>query len=123
MVSSKQVLIGTSGFNYSSWRGTFYPENLPSKDWLEYYSGRYPTVEINNSFYVAVRKSTYQKWYSQTPSDFSFVIKGHRMITQLKKLHEIDEPVELFFDACSGLFICTMTNRTLFVLVRCDHPI
>ncbi len=99
----KAVLIGTSGFNYSSWRGKFYPHDLPYKEWLSYYSQRFRTVEINNSFYVTVRKETYEKWYRETPPDFSFVIKGHRMITQLKKLHEVEQQVDQFFQNASGL--------------------
>jgi uncharacterized protein YecE (DUF72 family) len=98
-----KVLIGTSGFNYRDWRSKFYPEDLPQREWLHYFSEHFTTVEINNSFYVGVRKTTYEKWYSETPSDFAFVIKGHRLITQLKKLHDVGEPVEQFFEAASGL--------------------
>ena len=92
-----KIFIGTSGYNYRGWKGQFYPEDLPQKKWLEYYTTRFSAVEINNSFYVSVRSTTFANWYLETPKDFSFIIKGHRFITQLKKLNDVEEPVEFFF--------------------------
>lgn len=97
------LFLGTSGYNYKEWRGKFYPEKLPQKQWLYYYAEQYDTVEINNSFYSSVKKETYENWYNQTPKEFTFVIKGHRYITQLKKLQDVEEPVALFFSNAKAL--------------------
>lgn len=99
----KKVWIGTSGYNYRDWRGIFYPEKLPQREWLPFYARQFPTVEINNSFYTTVKAETYSHWYSQTPAQYPFAIKGHRYITQMKKLKEIEEPVKLFFENARAL--------------------
>ncbi len=99
----QKLFLGTSGYNYREWKEKFYPPEMPQREWLAYYAKHFDTVEINNSFYVAVRKETYEKWYSQTPNNFHFVIKGHRYITQLKKLQDVGEAVETFFIAAEGL--------------------
>ncbi|MGE5041464.1 MAG: DUF72 domain-containing protein, partial [Candidatus Levyibacteriota bacterium] len=74
---------------------------LSQRKWLSFYAEQFSTVEINNSFYVSVKPETYEKWYRETPGDFVFTIKGHRYITQFRKLKDVEEPVELFF---SGVF-------------------
>jgi uncharacterized protein YecE (DUF72 family) len=66
------VRIGISGWRYAPWRGTFYPEDLPQKDELSYAASKFPTVEINGSFYSLQRPSSYQRWYAQTPANFVF---------------------------------------------------
>ncbi|HVT01418.1 MAG TPA: DUF72 domain-containing protein [Patescibacteria group bacterium] len=92
-----KIIVGTSGFNYKSWRGDFYPAELPQTEWLKFYASKFNSVEINNSFYVTVKPATYKNWNEQTPSDFQFVVKGHRFITQLKKLKDVEDSVDLFF--------------------------
>lgn len=92
-----RLFIGTSGYNYPDWKGIFYPKGLVQKDWLSYYSQVFQTVEINNSFYTSVKQETYKQWYQQTPEDFVFAVKGHRFITQMKKLHGVAEAVNHFF--------------------------
>jgi uncharacterized protein YecE (DUF72 family) len=98
-----KVFIGTSGYNYRDWKERFYPPDLPSREWLRYFATQFPTVEINNSFYVATKQETYTRWYDMTPPDFQFSIKGHRMITQYKKLLHVEEEVALFFMNASAL--------------------
>jgi uncharacterized protein YecE (DUF72 family) len=98
-----RLFIGTSGYNYKEWKEKFYPRGLPQTKWLAYYASQFNTVEINNSFYTSVKKETYEKWYEQTPPEFTFVIKGHRYITQYKKLKNVGESVEQFFAQASGL--------------------
>jgi len=56
------VYIGTSGFSYAEWKGKFYPEDLPQRDWLSYYAERFDTVEINASFYATIGKAQYKRW-------------------------------------------------------------
>lgn len=93
-----KIYIGTSGYNYKSWRGDFYPEKLTQKEWLKFYSEKFNSVEINNSFYTTISQKTYKNWLEITPKNFGFVIKGHRYITQYKKLKNVDEEVGHFFD-------------------------
>jgi len=91
------LLIGTSGYNYGHWRGPFYPEELPARQWLSYYARTFPTVELNVTFYRLPRRSTFAGWYEQTPPDFTFAIKGSRLITHLKRLADVEEDTRRFF--------------------------
>lgn len=93
-----RVFIGTSGWQYRSWRGLFYPQNLPQKDWFRYYSKYFDSVEVNSTFYRQTKASTFEKWQEQTPRGFVFSIKGHRFITHIKRLKDVEEPVKLFFE-------------------------
>src|SRR5215468_12228881 len=70
-----RVWIGTSGWTYSSWKGVFYPSDLPSRHYLEFYAREFPTTEVNYSFYHLPRPSTYEKWAAQAPDSFLFASK------------------------------------------------
>jgi len=85
-----ELFVGTSGWVYGYWEGIFYPEDLPSKDKLKYFSQYFKTTEINYSFYHLPRPSTYQNWYKQTPADFIFAVKASRFITHIKKLSGVN---------------------------------
>jgi len=98
-----KFFIGTSGWVYSHWDGVFYPENLPSKDKLKYFSQHFNTAEINYSFYHLPRLSTYQNWYRQTPQDFIFAVKTSRFITHIKRLKGIKEAWKTFLENASNL--------------------
>ncbi len=93
----KMIRIGTSGWSYPEWRGSFYPPGLPARKHLAYLAERLPTVELNGSFYSLQRPTSYQSWYDQTPDDFCFAVKGGRYITHLKRLRNIDTAVANFF--------------------------
>lgn len=95
----KKVLIGTSGYAYKHWKERFYPKDLSSNKWLDFYSKYFKTVEINASFYHSLKKETYIKWKDTTPTDFNFFIKGHRFITGVKRLKEVSDFTNFFFDA------------------------
>jgi uncharacterized protein YecE (DUF72 family) len=97
------IYIGTSGFSYSAWKGKFYPEDLPQNEWLSFYAKTFETLEINASFYGTIGKAQYTRWHDQTGKDFKFAVKGHRLITQMKKLHEIDDAVKQFIYQTAGL--------------------
>ena len=92
------LYIGTSGWNYKHWRGVFYPEGLPVGRWLEHYIKFFNCVELNVTFYRLVKKETFQNWREKTPGDFYFVTKGSRFITHIKKLKDINQPLNLFLD-------------------------
>ncbi|HME42480.1 MAG TPA: DUF72 domain-containing protein [Syntrophorhabdales bacterium] len=88
--------IGTSGWQYSHWKGIFYPEQLKSKDWLQFCAQHLNTLELNVTFYRQVRSSTFQKWYDTVPADFLFSVKMSRFITHIKRLNVEEESVRRF---------------------------
>jgi uncharacterized protein YecE (DUF72 family) len=83
--------IGTSGYSYKEWKGTFYPEDLKAADMLPFYAGRLGTVEINNTFYRMPTKKLLEGWASQVPDSFRFVLKVSQKITHFKRLKDVEE--------------------------------
>ena len=98
MLRQHTIHIGTSGWSYKHWRGTFYPENIKVKDHFRYYREHFNTVEINNTFYRLPKKETFMQWKTQVAEDFVFIIKASRYITHMKKLHDPEESTSLFLD-------------------------
>jgi uncharacterized protein YecE (DUF72 family) len=92
------IRIGTSGWYYDHWRGRFYPEDLPKSEWLKYYTTKFDTVELNNTFYHLPREQTIKKWHKVAPADFLFAVKASRYITHIKKLKNTEEGLERFFE-------------------------
>jgi uncharacterized protein YecE (DUF72 family) len=98
------IYIGTSGWNYKHWRDdVFYPTGLPQKKWLSHYVQFYNIVELNVTFYRLVPKTTFQKWYKETPGDFLFVAKGSRYITHIKRLKDVKGALHIFLKNVAGL--------------------
>lgn len=83
-----QIHIGTSGWHYPHWKGPFYPRQLASKDFLEFYRGHFTTVELNNSFYRLPEEATFTLWREAVPAGFIFAVKASRYLTHLKKLKD-----------------------------------
>lgn len=98
-----QFFIGTSGWSYGHWRGNFYPHDLPSNQFFNFYSKKFNTVEINSSFYHLPRESTFEKWYNQSPKNFLFAVKGSKFISHQKRLIDCQEPWELFYSRAKVL--------------------
>ena len=98
-----KLRIGCSGFLYDSWRGPFYPEALPQKKCLPFYVKKFNSVELNVTFYRLLKKEAFERWYRETPPQFSFCLKGSRFITHIKKLRDVDLPVITFFNTTSPL--------------------
>ncbi len=94
-----RVYIGTSGYNYPEWRGTFYPEKLPTKQMFGYYSERFRSVEINYTFYRMPTTKTTEAWRAQAPEGFTYALKASRRITHDKRLKDCADSVQLFCDA------------------------
>ncbi|MGH9216240.1 MAG: DUF72 domain-containing protein [Acidimicrobiales bacterium] len=92
-----QARVGISGWTYPPWRGVFYPAGLPHRKELDFVASRMNTVEINGSFYALQRPSSFRDWFSRTPDDFVFAVKGGRFITHMKKLVEVETPLANFF--------------------------
>jgi uncharacterized protein YecE (DUF72 family) len=97
-----RIRIGISGWRYAPWRGSFYPPGLPQRAELEYASRRFPSIEINGSFYSLQRPECYAQWYAAAPENFVFSLKGGRYITHMRRLREIEQPLANFF--ASGVF-------------------
>jgi len=93
---SARFRVGTSGWHYKHWRGRFYPLDLPPSRWLSYYSARFPSVEINNTFYRLPQPSTFVSWRQEAPPGFVFAIKASRGITHYRKLAGAEQPLETF---------------------------
>ncbi len=87
--------IGTSGWSYDAWKGSFYPDGMSSSGMLEYYAARLGAVEVNNTFYRMPKRSVLEGWGQQVPDDFRFVIKASRRITHQAKLgSDAKEPLD-----------------------------
>lgn len=84
----RSVRIATSGWHYGHWKGPFYPEKTPDSRLLKFYSGRFDTVEVNNTFYGLPDEKTIVQWRDSTPEGFIFSIKASRLITHMKKLKD-----------------------------------
>jgi uncharacterized protein YecE (DUF72 family) len=83
-----QIWIGTSGWTYDGWRGPFYPNEVPKKDWLRWYATQFTTTEINGSFYRTPSLEAVAAWREQTADDFLFAWKASKFITHWKRLTE-----------------------------------
>ena len=92
----RRVLVGTSGYNYPEWRGTFYPEKFSTTRMLPYYAERFPTVEINYTFYRMPDEKLLAGWSAQTPDNFCFTLKAPRRITHDAKLQRCEDLVSTF---------------------------
>ena len=98
-----QFQVGTSGFSYKEWKGSFYPKDLKDKEMLAYYAERFSTVEINNTFYRMPKASVLEDWREQVPENFRFVIKTSRRITHMKRLNEVDDDADYLFSTLDSL--------------------
>jgi uncharacterized protein YecE (DUF72 family) len=99
-MSTGQIIAGTSGYSYPEWKGSFYPEKLPQSKFLEFYSGRFSTVEINNTFYRFPRASLLEGWRDSTPDGFRFAVKANQRITHKGRLREVEELTRDFVEQC-----------------------
>ena len=97
------VRVGTSGYNYAEWKGTFYPADLSAAKMLPYYSARFGTVEINATFYRMPTAKTLAGWDAATPAGFVLALKAPQRITHFARLRGIDEPLRFFCDVALTL--------------------
>jgi len=94
--NSVNLHVGTSGYSYKEWKGSFYPKNLPAAQMLEYYGERFGAVEINNTFYRMPKASVLEDWAGRVPGDFRFALKAPQSITHFKRLKDAGESVAYF---------------------------
>ena len=97
------IRVGTSGYNYPEWRGHFYPETLPARAMLGFYAERFPTVEINYTFYRTPTEKLLVGWAAATPDGFVFTLKAPRRLTHDRRLRDVDEPLRFFCNTAGAL--------------------
>src|ERR1044071_8550620 len=95
--------IGTSGFQYSEWKGNFYPEDLPTAKMLPFYAERFTTTEINYTFHRIPAQKTIENWKAQTPEKFRFALKAPQKITHWAKLRDCSDTLEYFCKVVTDL--------------------
>lgn len=97
------VRIGCSGWNYRSWRESFYPPRTPPSRWLEHYASVFDTVEVNTTFYRLPSRDSVARWVEQTPDGFTFALKASRYLTHVKRLTEMREGVRRYYERIEPL--------------------
>ncbi len=102
-IGQTTLFVGTSGYSYKEWKGSFYPEKLSAKDMLPYYAERLKAVELNNTFYRMPKKEMVESWKQQVPDDFRFSVKASQRITHFKRLKDVAEETKFMIDIVSAL--------------------
>jgi uncharacterized protein YecE (DUF72 family) len=118
------IWVGTSGYNYPEWKGSFYPPDLPAAKMLAYYGARFRTVEINYTFYRMPNAKTLAGWVAGTPEGFRFTLKAPRRITHDRRLRDVGDVVRGFCELAA-----TLGDRLAVLLfqlppnLKCDLPL
>src|SRR2546428_2594613 len=97
------IWVGTSGYNSPEWKGSFYPADLSAAKMLPYYAARFPTVEINYTFYRMPTEKLLARWAAETPSPYKLTLKAPRRITHDSRLKNCHELVSAFCLAAGTL--------------------
>jgi uncharacterized protein YecE (DUF72 family) len=97
------VRVGCSGWNYAHWRERVYPKGLPPGRWLAHYATLFDTVEVNNTFYRLPKREAVAGWVEQSPPDFVFAVKSSRYLTHLKRLTDLGDGIERFYERIDPL--------------------
>jgi uncharacterized protein YecE (DUF72 family) len=98
-----RLYVGTSGYSYTPWRGSFYPEKFPAAKMLAYYAERLPAVEINNTFYRMPTADLLQRWANETPAGFAFALKSPKRITHERRLADVEDSVRRFYETAEAM--------------------
>ncbi len=99
-----KIRTGMAGWIFPEWRGgQFYPEGLKQKEELHWASRHVTAIEINSTFYQNQKPASFEAWAAQTPEDFVFTVKGHQAVTHIKRLKDVEQPVEFFFNSITAL--------------------
>jgi uncharacterized protein YecE (DUF72 family) len=102
-MSPGRVLIGTSGWHYRHWQGSFYPSGIKPTEQLRFYAEHFDTVEVNGTFYRLIAKEVLQRWRESTPEGFVFACKASRFLTHSKRLKDTDLGLRRFFEPLEAL--------------------
>ena len=95
--------VGTSGYNYPEWKGSFYPEKMPAAKMLPFYAAAFSTVEINYTFYRVPNEKTLAGWSRETPDGFRLTLKAPKRITHIAKLHDCADLLQYFLKTAATL--------------------
>jgi uncharacterized protein YecE (DUF72 family) len=98
-----RLFVGTSGYSYKEWKGSFYPAELKDSEMLRYYASRLSTVEINNTFYRMPTQALLEKWAAEVPAEFTFVLKASQRLTHRKRLKDCADDLRYFLETASVL--------------------
>jgi uncharacterized protein YecE (DUF72 family) len=90
--------IGCSGYHYDEWRRIFYPQDLPVRQWFEFYSAHFNTLELNVTFYRFPKANSLRTWFDKSPEDFTFSVKAPRLISHFKRLIEAQTALNHFYE-------------------------
>ncbi len=101
--SAMRLRIGTSGFQYPEWKGTFYPEKMPVNKMLPFYAERFSSTEINYSFRRIQSEKTISNWAEATPAEFKFTFKAPQKVTHFARLRDCEDTVLYFNRVISRL--------------------
>jgi len=101
--SPRPVRIGCSGWNYRDWRERVYPQGLPARRWLSHYAQLFDTVEVNTTFYRLPQREAVANWAAETPPGFLFAVKASRYLTHIKRLTDLGQGVERFYERIEPL--------------------
>jgi uncharacterized protein YecE (DUF72 family) len=121
-----KLFAGTSGFAYASWKPEFYPAKLPAKGFLEYYSGRLNSTEVNYTFRQLPKPATLESWVKATPAHFVFSLKAHMRLTHILKLKDAGSFLEVFLRAVDPLRSARRLGPILYQLpptFKCDAAV
>jgi uncharacterized protein YecE (DUF72 family) len=99
----RPVRVGCSGWNYDDWRGRLYPEGLGKQRWLARYAEEFDTVEVNSTFYRLASRDAVARWVDDTPDDFVFAVKASRYLTHYRRLRDIGQGLERFYERIQPL--------------------
>jgi uncharacterized protein YecE (DUF72 family) len=97
------LYVGTSGYSYKEWKGSFYPEKISASEMLSYYAAHLPAVELNNSYYRLPERTTVESWRKQTPENFRFSVKAPRSITLYRRLKDVGAQTKQMLETVSAL--------------------
>jgi uncharacterized protein YecE (DUF72 family) len=98
-----KLWVGTSGYNYPEWKGTFYPQKMPAAKMLPYYAQHFATVEINYTFYRTPNEKILAGWNTQTPENFKLTLKAPKRLTHIAKLRECADLLAYFLKTAATL--------------------
>jgi uncharacterized protein YecE (DUF72 family) len=115
------VWVGCSGWNYAHWRERVYPKGLPQRRWLEHYATLFDSVEINNTFYRLPARSAVASWVEGTPPGFLFTVKASRFLTHMKRLTDMGQGVERFYERIEQLVESPKMGPVLWQLPENFH--
>jgi uncharacterized protein YecE (DUF72 family) len=98
-----EIRVGCSGWNYADWRERVYPKGLPARRWLEHYATLFDTVEVNSTFYRLAKPKAVAGWVETAPAGFRFAVKASQYLTHMKRLADIEQGIQRFYDAIEPL--------------------